>query len=88
MSYHVAVTRVGTGRAETNRELEPSATRRADTLHNMSSTKLKLYIWPGAWGLPSIDAQSLAAALYVQLAAPGKFALVESADADSAPLGR
>jgi len=54
----------------------------------MPSTKLKLYIWPGAWGLPSIDAQSLAAALYVQLAAPGKFALVESADADSAPLGR
>ena len=65
-----------------------SARRDAPALCKMPSTKLKLYIWPGAWGLPSIDAQSLAAALYVQLAAPGKFALVESADADSAPLGR
>ena len=51
-------------------------------------SRLKLYIWPGAWGLPSLDAHSLAAAVYLQLAAPGKFLLVESSDPDVAPHGQ
>ncbi|EJD41062.1 hypothetical protein AURDEDRAFT_186723 [Auricularia subglabra TFB-10046 SS5] len=54
----------------------------------MSTTRFQLYIWPGEWGLPSIDPHSLAAALYLQLVAPGKFLLVESVDADSAPHGQ
>ncbi|KZV97021.1 hypothetical protein EXIGLDRAFT_764775 [Exidia glandulosa HHB12029] len=53
-----------------------------------SATRLHLYIWPGEWGLPSVDAHCLAAALYLQLVAPGRFSLVESADADSAPHGQ
>ncbi|KAH7105332.1 hypothetical protein BKA62DRAFT_385101 [Auriculariales sp. MPI-PUGE-AT-0066] len=51
-------------------------------------SRMKLFIWPGAWGLPSFDAHCLAAALYLQLVAPGKFALIESADPDSAPCGQ
>ncbi|KAI0263365.1 hypothetical protein BC834DRAFT_971359 [Gloeopeniophorella convolvens] len=55
----------------------------------MSTTPpLTLHIWPGAWGLPSREPASLAAALYLQLALPGRFALQACADPDASPTGQ
>lgn len=46
-----------------------------------------LHVWPGKWDLPTIDAQCLAAVLYLQLAVPGRFEIVECANPDLSPLG-
>jgi len=48
---------------------------------------LVLYIWPGQWDLPSSEPLCLAAVLYLQLAIPNKFRLVETANPDSSPSG-
>ncbi|KIO32509.1 hypothetical protein M407DRAFT_18562 [Tulasnella calospora MUT 4182] len=48
----------------------------------------QLYVWPGAWNLPSIDAQCLIAILYLQLSFPGRFKIVECANPDVSPLGQ
>lgn len=50
-------------------------------------TMLQLYVWPGAWNLPSIDSQCLIAILYLQLSFPGRFKIVECANPDVSPLG-
>ena len=49
--------------------------------------ELVLYIWPGRWNLFSIDVQCLAAVIHLQIAIPGKFAIVECADPDLSPSG-
>lgn len=46
-----------------------------------------LHIWPGAFGLASIEPTCLAAVLYLQLAIPGKFTLEESTTPDYSPNG-
>ena len=48
---------------------------------------LVLYIWPGQWDLPSFEPLCLAAVLYLQLAIPNKFRVVETANPDSSPTG-
>ncbi|KAG9019568.1 hypothetical protein FRB90_000476 [Tulasnella sp. 427] len=48
----------------------------------------ELYVWPGAWNLPSIDSQCLIAILYLQLSFPGRFTIVECANPDISPLGQ
>ncbi|KAG8938140.1 hypothetical protein FRC03_007576, partial [Tulasnella sp. 419] len=49
---------------------------------------LLLHVWPGRWDLPSIDIECLAAILYLQLIAPGKFTLVECSNPDLSPTGQ
>lgn len=51
-------------------------------------TPLVLHVWPGRWDLPSIDVSCLEAILYLQLAFPGHYALVETADPDQSPSGQ
>ena len=46
-----------------------------------------LHIWPGAFGLASIEPTCLAAVLYLQLVIPGKFTVEESATPDYSPNG-
>jgi sorting and assembly machinery component 37 len=46
-----------------------------------------LHIWPGRWDLPSFDPLCLATVLYMQVAIPGKFRLVECSNSDSSPTG-
>ncbi|KAF8892459.1 outer mitochondrial membrane transport complex protein-domain-containing protein [Infundibulicybe gibba] len=52
------------------------------------SSGFNLYVWPGRWELPSIDPNCLAAVLYLQLAIPGKFSIVECANPDLSPSGQ
>jgi sorting and assembly machinery component 37 len=49
---------------------------------------LVLHVWPGRWGLPSIDASCLEAIIYLQLALPGHYSIVETADPDQSPSGQ
>lgn len=51
------------------------------------SDGLVLYIWPGLWDLPSFEPLCLAAVLYLQLAIPNKFRVVETANPDTSPSG-
>ncbi|KAF5373640.1 hypothetical protein D9758_000665 [Tetrapyrgos nigripes] len=53
-----------------------------------SSTPLELFVWPGAWGLPSIDPLCLSAIIYLQLALPGQFTVIESVNPDVSPTGQ
>ncbi|VDC06646.1 unnamed protein product [Peniophora sp. CBMAI 1063] len=46
-----------------------------------------LHIWPAQWGLPSLDAECLATLMHLQLAIPGRFAVVECTDPDQSPTG-
>ncbi|KAJ7444903.1 hypothetical protein FB451DRAFT_1104641 [Mycena latifolia] len=46
-----------------------------------------LHIWPGQWGLLSIDPSCLAAALHLQLAIPGKFRISYCTNPDLSPSG-
>ena len=46
-----------------------------------------LHIWPGDFGLPSIEPTCLAAVLYLQLVIPGKFTVEESTTPDYSPNG-
>lgn len=46
-----------------------------------------LYIWPGQWELPSFDPLCLAAVLYLQLAIPGQFGVIECSNPDAPPTG-
>ncbi|KAG9026146.1 hypothetical protein FRB95_009353 [Tulasnella sp. JGI-2019a] len=48
----------------------------------------QLYVWPAKWDLPTIDAQCLAVVLYLQLAVPGRFQIVECANPDLSPSGQ
>lgn len=52
------------------------------------STELELHVWPGAFELSSIDPSCLAAVLYLQLAIPNRFSIVECTSPDSSPNGR
>ena len=56
--------------------------------HNLPAGEVKLYVWPGQWDLPSYDSYSLSAIMYLQLAIPGKFHVVECTDPDLSPSGR
>ncbi|KAF9013975.1 hypothetical protein BDQ17DRAFT_1341840 [Cyathus striatus] len=56
--------------------------------HNLPTTDIALYIWPGQWGLPSFDPMCLAAVLELQLAVPGKFRLVHCNSPDASPAGQ
>ncbi|KAF9647567.1 hypothetical protein BDM02DRAFT_3270177 [Thelephora ganbajun] len=47
-----------------------------------------LHIWPGAFGLASIEPTCLAAVLYLQLVIPGKFTVKESTTPDYSPNGQ
>ncbi|KAH6918354.1 hypothetical protein BKA70DRAFT_1366611 [Coprinopsis sp. MPI-PUGE-AT-0042] len=53
-----------------------------------SFDQVLLYVWPGLWDLPSFDPYCLAAVLYLQLAIPGKFAVVPCTDVDLSPSGQ
>jgi hypothetical protein len=53
----------------------------------MAQSKLKLYVWNGKWDLPSIEPDCLAAILYLQLAFPGDFDIVECTNPDLSPSG-
>lgn len=46
-----------------------------------------LHVYPGKWDLPSIDPASLAAVLYLQLAIPHRFSVIECANPDESPSG-
>ncbi|KAF8921108.1 hypothetical protein CPB85DRAFT_1428126 [Mucidula mucida] len=46
-----------------------------------------LHVWPGKWGLPSLDPICLTAVLYAQLTIPGKFSLMESTSPTASPTG-
>ena len=46
-----------------------------------------LHIWPGDFGLASIEPTCLAAVLYLQLVSPGKFTVEESTTPDYSPNG-
>lgn len=54
---------------------------------HLPASEIKLYVWPGQWGLPSYDPYSLSAILYLQLAIPAKFCVVECTDTDLSPSG-
>ena len=54
----------------------------------MTTIPLVLHVWPGRWGLPSIDASCLEAILFLQLGFPGLYSLVETADTDQSPSGQ
>lgn len=53
----------------------------------LPAPEIVLHIWPGRWDLPSFDPLCLATVLYLQLAIPGKFRLVECSNSDSSPTG-
>jgi hypothetical protein len=46
-----------------------------------------LHIWPGQWGLSSVDPLCLTAALYLQLVIPGKFSISYCTNPDLSPSG-
>lgn len=48
---------------------------------------LKVYSWPHLWNLPSFDADCLAVILYLQLAFPANYSIVECTDPDISPSG-
>lgn len=48
---------------------------------------LQLYIWPGAWDLPSLCPLCISSATYLQLVIPGKFTLIECSNPDASPSG-
>ncbi|KAF5315658.1 hypothetical protein D9611_004914 [Ephemerocybe angulata] len=56
--------------------------------HNLPASEIKLYVWPKLWDIPSFDPYSLSAILYLQLAVPGKFSVVECTDPDLSPSGQ
>ncbi|KAL1741320.1 hypothetical protein HDZ31DRAFT_45690 [Schizophyllum fasciatum] len=47
-----------------------------------------LYVWPGEWGLPSMDPACLAAILYLQLAVPGRYIVSHCLNPDLSPTGQ
>lgn len=55
---------------------------------SVEMTPLVLHVWPGRWSLPSIDAGCLEAILFLQLAFPGLYSLVETANPDQSPSGQ
>lgn len=52
-----------------------------------STTPLTLYVWPSRWNLPSIDVGCIEAILFLQLACPGRYSVVETTDLDASPDG-
>lgn len=48
---------------------------------------LTVYSWPHLWNLPSFDADCLAVILYLQLAFPANYSIVECTDPDISPSG-
>ncbi|KAJ3544081.1 hypothetical protein NMY22_g2914 [Coprinellus aureogranulatus] len=56
--------------------------------HNLPAPEVSLYVWPGLWDLPSYDPYSLSAILYLQLAIPGQFSVIECTDPDLSPSGQ
>lgn len=50
-------------------------------------TPLALYVWPGRWNLPSIDAGCIEAILLLQLTCPARYSVVETTDLDASPNG-
>ncbi|KAI0321659.1 hypothetical protein OF83DRAFT_1161721 [Amylostereum chailletii] len=54
----------------------------------MSSPALTLYVWPSKWDLPSFETECLSTLLYLQLAIPDRFSVVESANPDHSPTGQ
>ncbi|KAJ7724458.1 hypothetical protein DFH07DRAFT_854826 [Mycena maculata] len=53
----------------------------------MSAPVLHIWSGPGQWGLPSFDPHSLVAVLYLQLAMPGQFEIVNCTNPDLSPSG-
>ncbi|KAK7467269.1 hypothetical protein VKT23_004326 [Stygiomarasmius scandens] len=53
-----------------------------------SDTSVTLFIWPGAWGLPSVDPTCLSTVIYLQLTIPGRFTIIESVNPDVSPTGQ
>lgn len=46
-----------------------------------------LHIYPAQWDLPSLDPACLTAVLYLQLAIPHRFSVVECSNPDESPSG-
>ncbi|KAF8587401.1 hypothetical protein K439DRAFT_823305 [Ramaria rubella] len=57
-------------------------------LFSMTAKPFTLHVWPGRWDIQSIDAGCLEAILFLQLAFPGLYSLVETADPDLSPTGQ
>lgn len=53
----------------------------------LPTSGIVVHIWPGQWDLPTFDPHCLATVLYLQLAIPDKFSLVECSNPDSSPTG-
>ncbi|KAF8343898.1 uncharacterized protein EI90DRAFT_3284450 [Cantharellus anzutake] len=49
---------------------------------------LFIHIWPGKWNLSSIDVACLSVVLYLQLALPGRFRIVEETSPELSPSGQ
>ncbi|PPQ63064.1 hypothetical protein CVT24_005919 [Panaeolus cyanescens] len=54
----------------------------------MSTPTISLHVWPSRWNLPSYDPPCLAAIIYLQLAIPGKFRVIECRNPDESPTGQ
>ncbi|KAF5389807.1 hypothetical protein D9757_003701 [Collybiopsis confluens] len=48
----------------------------------------EVYVWPAQWGLPSMDATCLSLIIYLQIAFPSQFTLVETINPDLSPSGQ
>ena len=75
-------TRLGTPRRET---VMSESAPTSDT--KTPATNVVLHIWPGAFGLASMEPTCLAAVLYLQIAIPERFTLEESTTPDYSPNG-
>ncbi|KAF8609984.1 hypothetical protein BDV93DRAFT_482949 [Ceratobasidium sp. AG-I] len=53
-----------------------------------TSPTLFLHVWPSQWNIPSFDPQCSAALMYMQLAFPGRYAIIECSDPDQSPSGQ
>jgi hypothetical protein len=66
----------------------PAMSESASTSDATTATvNVILHVWPGRFGLASIEPTCLAAVLYLQMAIPGKFTLEESTTPDYSPNG-
>ncbi|KAJ3574817.1 hypothetical protein NP233_g1497 [Leucocoprinus birnbaumii] len=75
------------GSAITKRH-NPTGTVRVHGVPAATSASLTLFVWPGQWGLPSLDPICLATVFYLQLALPGEFSISECNNPDISPSGQ
>ncbi|THU87226.1 hypothetical protein K435DRAFT_762703 [Dendrothele bispora CBS 962.96] len=52
------------------------------------ASEILLYVWPGAWDLPSVDPTCLSAIICLQVTIPGQFKVIQSVNPDVSPAGQ